>query len=57
MQILENSDHSTLTKHKVEEYIQSIASDQNMRGMLYHNLLQQQRNFQNEKVWLLKMAA
>lgn len=52
MLITENSDHSTLSKNNVEEYIQSIATDPNLRGMLYHNLLQRNviMNQQNEKV-------
>lgn len=53
MLIIENSDHSTLSKHNgVEEYIQSIATDPNLRGMLYHNLLQRNAIMnQNEKVF------
>lgn len=56
MLIIENSDHSTLSKHNgVEEYIQSIATDPNLRGMLYHNLLQRNaimnQQTQNEKVF------
>lgn len=53
MLITENSDHSTLSKNNIEEYIQSIATDPNLRGMLYHNLLQRNAilNQHNEKVF------
>lgn len=52
MLITEISDHSTLSKNNVEEYINSIATDPNLRGMLYHNLLQRNAilNQHNEKV-------
>ena len=50
--LMENADHSTLSKNNAEEYIQSIAADPNLRGMLYHNLLHRNAilNQQNEKV-------
>lgn len=53
--IMENSDHSTLTKTNAEEYIQSIATDPNLRGMLYHNLLHRNMimNSRSQKVWYL----
>lgn len=55
MLIKENSDNSTLSKNNnVEDYIQSIAADPNLRGMLYHNLLHRNailsQQQQNEKV-------
>lgn len=60
MLIMENSDHSTLSKTNVEDYIQSIATDPNLRGMLYHNLLQRNAIMQqqNEKVclWTQQLA-
>lgn len=58
MLIKENSDNSTLSKNNnVEDYIQSIAADPNLRGMLYHNLLHRNailsQQQQNEKVYEL----
>jgi len=43
-----NNNHSILSQQKVEEYIKSITDEQNIKGMIYQNMIQQQQQHQHQ---------